>query len=342
MIRFIAAACFFVFALAPAAAAQQNREVAEMQALLADIGVWTQEYHAVTGLAGEPMTNIADFVQVLDRFTEGKADAGKTRADLAAWRARSLAIIARARAAASALRPPPSLAALGPQGVTMETAFVASREGLPPLLDEFERIINALAELGVSAVDGGGDGYEARERAVYEASIALIRVDRGRIEISVASLPRDNPNRGLISATLHYYDTLIAIPVLAIEQLDGGGDRHAVAAAMVQSATRMRAELDRAAALTRTTLEQLRAQQAGEGVELVRTVIRAMETFPPSIEAYRGLAANIDRAAAALRSGVDVNDVMAEQEAGDVPHLEEIDRLERLRAGMLANNRGSL
>lgn len=341
MIRFIAAACFFVFALVPPAAAQQNREVAEMQALLADIGVWTQEYQAITTSAGEPMTNIADFVQVLDRFTEGKADADKTRADLAAWRTRSLQLLARARAAAAALRPPPSLAALGPRGLTMEAAFVANREGLPPLLDEFERIINALEELGVSALEGG-DGHAARERAVYEASIAVIRVDRGRVETTAASLPRDNPNHGLISATLHYYDTLVAIPELAIQQLDGGGDPQAVAAAMRVSATRMRAELDRAAVLTRATLEQLRASQAGEGVELVRAVIRAIETFPPSIEAYRALAHNIDTAANALQAGVDLNDVMADQETSDAPYLAEIDRLERVRAGMLANNRGAL
>ena len=69
-----------------------------------------------------------------------------------------------------------------------------------------------------------------------------------------------------------------------------------------------------------------------------RIMLRLLETFPPSIAAYEGLAGGIDEAADALADGQSINDVWADQEENDRPFLAEISRLEEVRARLLATN----
>ena len=100
----------------------------------------------------------------------------------------------------------------------------------------------------------------------------------------------------------------------------------------------MRSELMRARTLTEQLARQARDTQAGPGGEMSRIMLRLLETFPPSIAAYEGLAGGIDEAADALADGQSINDVWADQEENDRPFLAEISRLEEVRARLLATN----
>jgi hypothetical protein len=123
-----------------------------------------------------------------------------------------------------------------------------------------------------------------------------------------------------------------------LEERDGAKDRSPLIAALRQSASSMRAELVRARTLTEQLARQARDTQGGPGGEISRIMLRMLETFPPSIAAYEGLAEGIDEAADALADGQSINDVWGDQEESDRPFLAEISRLEEVRAQLLATN----
>lgn len=334
--RVLAALALAVMAMSPAPAHAQTP--AEMQASLADIGTWMQEYQAVMAFANEPFMTMEPFYAALDGFADGSMSARRARRAIEQWNERAIASMDQARAGARALRAPPHLSGYGPDGAALEAVLVATRDNLGPTLDEMERVIETSVALGLGSLDDRAKGIEARERAFFNASIQLTMVDRGRIDISAAMIPSDNPNHALMVATQHYYDSVIIMPRYALEALDGGGDRQALIASLRQSARSLRAELARGRVLVEQIQIQAREMQAGPGVELGRLLLRMVATFPQSFAAYEGLAVGIDDAVVALENGADVRDVWAQQEMNDRPHLDEIDRIERVRAAMLAEN----
>lgn len=334
--RVLAALALAVLAMSPAPARAQTP--AEVQASLADIGTWMQDYQAVMAYANEPFLTMESFYAALDGFADGSMSARRARRAIEQWNERAIASMDRARASANALREPPHLSLYGPDGAALEAVLVATRNGLGPTLDEMERVIETSVSLGLGSLDDRAKGIEARERAFYNASIQLTQVDRARIDISAAMIPADNPNQALMVATQHYYDSVIIMPRFALETLDGGGDRRALIESLRRSARALRSELARGRILVEQIQMQAREMQAGPGVELGRLMLRMVGTFPESFAAYEGLAVGIDDAVRALELGADVRDVWAQQEASDRPHLDEIDRLERVRAAMLAEN----
>jgi hypothetical protein len=344
MKRVLAAILLGLFAFAAPAAAQSTPAptVASVQALLADAGRWTQEFQAIMTRMNEPLTNMQPYLNALDGFTAGEVSAEDAHAAIDAWRAQGLQTLAEARVSAGALRPPPSFSSLGPEGLALEGALIGARDNLLPTLLEIERVVNAAADMGVAALRDPTKGYDARQRAWYRASAQLVRVDRTRINLAYAGLPQGHPNRFLMAATLHYYDALTAVPDYALQELDGGGDRVALVRSLRENARAMRVELNRSSVATQQTLERARASQAGEAVVLLRVMIQTLETYPDSIRAYHGLAGGIDRLADSIESGGDISDAWGNQEESDLPHLTEIDRLERMRAAMIANNGGTL
>jgi len=345
MRRSIAAVLMAALSFAQPAAAQTSSErqaVAEVQILLADVGRWSQEYLAVINQAVQPLSDIQSFVDILDRFTDGDIRASQARSEIEAWRSQSLSVIALARVAAERLRPPPSLSILGPEGADMDRALQAARDNALPIVHEFESVVNACAELGLEAIRDTSKGFEARQRALLRAQMQLVRVDLGRIDLSVAAVAPTHPTHHVARATQHYYAALLAVPDYALQELDGGGDRDALVASLRQSAEHMRASLAEATSTSEQIRERLRAQLGGPAVEVARTGLRVFETYPASIRAYSGLADNIDRVATAIERGDDVLMVWGDQEEWDMPFLNEIDRLDRVRADLLANNAGAL
>jgi hypothetical protein len=330
-------AVFFTALTCMQPAAAQETSPAQAQTVLAEVGAWTVEYQDVLMGIGQPLQGIDTFVQILDDFTNGQTEADDAAAQLEAWRGQGLETLAASRAAAAAVRAPPSLSPLGVQGEALERALRIGRDNLLPTIQEMERVLNAGTELGLAALLDPAKGYEARERAMYAASMQLVRVDRLRVDAHAAALPRNHPNHALVTATGHYYDTLIAVPTLALQELDGGGDRRALIASLRQSARSMRDELRRANTETEAMVARARMALVGEYSHIARTLLEAAETYPGSIRAYQGLADGVEQAANALEQGRDVVEVWADQETSDVPHLAEIERLERLRAEQMAN-----
>lgn len=340
---------FSLFAVASAltqpALAQQQPEpsAAQYQALLADVGAWSLQQQRVMDLVVAPLMDSTRFVEILEAFTAGKADAEETRRALEAWRAQGAATLAQARAAAEALPPPPSLTLMGPTGEPLVRVMSAARDSLLPAIGEADRVLNALVDLGLTSLSDPGKVYLVRQRALLQAQIQMVRVDLARIELNAASLPHDHPNQALMVATQHYYAAVLAVPLDVLETMEGRGNRAELIASLRSSAQSMRGELARADSLTRRVLAELRATPPfGESAGLVRAVLAAAETYPDSIRAYQGLADGIDVAAASLERGADALDVWADQEESDMPHLNEIARLETLRATLIANNRGAL
>lgn len=332
--RLLVAIALFAASLAPGPARAQD--VAEVQAVLAEMGAWMQRYQGLMTGANQSFIDLGGYIAAIDQFNEGDISEAEARAGVEAWRTRALAAIAAARAGAHTLGEPPVLAAYGPEGAQLDRVLRVIRDNLRPTLDEMERLANAVAELGLSAISDPAKAYDVRARAYYLAAIQVVQMDRARVDVAAVSLPRVHPTQPLMAATQHYYDNLVAVPRYAIEELDGGGDRAALVASLRASAHGMRVELARSRDLSDTLLAEARQRQAGYGVELTRVMVRMLETFPASIRAYEGLAEGIDTAAAALERGEDVADVWSQQEADDAPYLLEIDRIDALRAQMLA------
>lgn len=337
MIRRVLAALAFAFvAMAPVSAHAQTQ--AQLQAMLADIGVWMQEYQAVMAEANAPFIEIQTYYAALEGFGEGRVSARNARREIENWNERAMASMDRARAGAASLRQPPRLAAYGPEGLALQRILDATRDNLLPMVTEMERVVEASVSLGLGALDDRAKGLEARERAFYGATVQLTLVDRARIDLSAAMLSSDNPNSALLGATQHYYDSLVSMPRHALEVMDGGGDRAALIASLREDARSMRVELARGRRVYAESQAQARELLAGPSIDIGRLMIRMLDTFPPSFAAYEGLAAGIESSVVALESGGDVRDVWAVSEESDRRYLDEIDRLERERAAILAEN----
>lgn len=334
-----------VLALAQPAAAQhssQESAVAAVQSVMADVGRWSLAYQNAIGLASRPLTEIATFVAIMDRYSAGAIEAEDAAAEIGVWRAQALDSIQAARAAAEALPPPPSLAGLGPDGAALDTALHAARDNATPMIQEMERVVNALAELSLASLGDPSKASETRMRALLRAQVQLLRVDLNRVTITVASIAPTHPTHWVMQALQSYYRAMLAVPQYALQESDTAADRAALVGSMRREAQEMHRVLDRASARAELMREQMRMQLGGAGVEIVRTTIQMFDTFPPTVAAYRGLAQNIVRAAAAIEQGEDMLWVWGDQEEWDVPYLEEIDRLDRARAELLANNAGTL
>lgn len=337
MIRRLLTAIVFAFvAMAPASARAQS--TAELQSMLADIGQWMQEYQAVMADANAPFLEIETYYTALDGFADGSLSARRARREIEGWNERAIASMDRARAGAAVLRQPPRLAGHGPEGLALQRILDATRDNLLPTVTEMERVVETVVSLGLGALDDRAKGFEARERAFYSASIQLTLVDRSRIDLSAAMLSRDNPNSALLGATQHYYDFLVAMPRHALEAMDGGGNRAALIASLREYARSMRQELAQGRRVYEQTQARARELMGGPTVEIGRLMNRMLDTFPPSFAAYGGLASDIDVAVVSLENGREVRDVWAESEINDRPFLDEIDRLEHVRAAILAEN----
>lgn len=334
--RVLAAIAFAFVAMSPVAARAQT--AAEMQSMLADIGVWMQEYQAVMADANAPFLEIDTYYSALDGFADGSMSARRAQRQIEGWNESAIAAMDRARAGAAALRQPPRLAAYGPEGVALQRILDATRDNLLPTVTEMERVVEASVSLGLGALDDRAKGLEARERAFYGATIQLTRVDRTRIDLSAAMLASDNPNSALLAATQHYYDSLVSIPSHALEVMDGGGNREALIASLREDARSMREELARGRRVYEQSRARARELMGGPAVEIGRLLLRMLDTFPASFAAYDGLASGIETSVVSLENGGDVREVWANSEGNDRPYLDQIDRLERERAAILAEN----
>jgi hypothetical protein len=334
MKRLFAACALALSMIATPVSAQQQ----DVQVLLAEAAIWSRDFGAVMTQAAEPLAGIDAFVQIMDRFGAGEIDAQRAAADVEAWRADSLAKVAHARAAAEALRAPPTFAHLGPDGVRLDAAFRANRDSAVPLVHEFERVVNAVADLGVAAVRDPTKLLDVRHRALLNATIQLLRVDLGRIDAAAASVSEQHPHQAVSVATQHYYNGLIHMLTYALESLDGAGDRGGAIGTLRGEGVAMRRELDRASRLAASMQETLPAQLAGAPPELIEAALAAFRTYPDTIRAFSGLADGLDAAAASLQSGANPLDVWADQEARDRPYLDELDRLDAVRQELIANN----
>jgi hypothetical protein len=344
--KHLLAAVLIAFAvIAQPAAAQtstERQQVQQVQAMLADLGRWNQEYMAALSAGSQPLTEIQNYLNILERFSAGELRQAQARREIEAWRTQSLALVQQSRVAAEALRPPPSLAILGPDGVTLERALHSARDSAPSLVAEFERIVNACADLGLEALSDASKGLEARQRTLLNAQRQLVRVDLNRVNITTASVSPTHPTHHLSVATEHYYAQMLVVAEHGLEAIEGRGDRAALVASMRGSARDMRASLDRSTALTEQMRAQLRSQLGGPAVEIARAGLLVFETYPATIQAYAQLAENVDRAATAIERGEDVLVVWGDQEEWDMPYLNEIARLDQVRAQLLADNAGTL
>jgi hypothetical protein len=339
MKRLLAALAFLLLPLSQSpAAAQSPAEVAALQNMLADVGQWSLEHSAIMERASAPLAGVEAYIHILDSFENGDIDVETAAERIRQWRDSALGAIGQAKRDADNLRQPPSLALLGAEGVGLSVAMRTTRENTTPTLVEFERVVTTITEYGLAALRDRHGALEAQQRAVLSASAQLVRVDLARIRVNAASLADDHPNQALMNATAHYYAVLMGVPQLAINELNGQGDRVAMIAALRRSAQSMRDELARCDALTRQMRARFGAVQAGPGVEMVRSVIEMVETFPDSIRAYQGLVNNVDQVIEDLERGTDAVQVWVDQSDRDAPYMEEIARLEQVRATLVANN----
>lgn len=335
--RLLAIIAFAVVSLAPSQGRAQ--EPAQMEAAIAAMGGWTRDYQVVMARAVEPFTDMSGYTTALERFGDGAITQREARAAIETWRASALESVRQARATAQVLAPPPDFSIFGPDGARLSGVTRHAHEAISPTIDEIERVIEACAELGFAALNDRAKGYEARERALYNASLQLTRIDRARIDLTVASLSPDHPTQALAVATQHYYDTLDVFPRFLLAQLDGAGDRAALLASLRASAIGMQRALSDVSVRAAEMGARSRELQAGSesAIRLGRVMVRLLETYPPTVSAYQGLMAGIEGAARDIEAGADVSAVWTGLEASDRPHLNEIDRLDRLRANMLSD-----
>ncbi len=324
----------------PLASAQQRSEpsVAAVEATLADVGQWTLEYNAVLGDAGAVLDEIDPFVDILDRFSAGEINSTPALRRIDEWRRNAADRISAVRTSVADLREPPSLAWLGSSAAGLDGAMATARRDLPPLLNEIANMLDEVAAMGADAIRNPEKGIEARERAVYGSVIQLIRIDLRRIDANIAALPTDHPNRPIMRATQIYYSALMLIPQHEIDVMDGlepGPVR--VAAGLRLAAQDMRAQTAQSAPLAQRMLEGLRARPALPGSENIIGMINdMMATFPDTVRAYNGLADSLDRAAVHIEAGGAVADASEVHDAAALPYLQEIERLERVRANLAA------
>lgn len=323
----------------PATAQRTGPTAAQVEALMADIGGWTIDYSAV--LAALRQSDSTDeFVAILDKFNAGDIAASPALTQIDAWRNRAASRLDTVRNRAGQLRPPPSLTLLGPDGERLGGALTAAYTELPMLIEQSGRVDEAMAEMGVAAIGNPEQGLQTRQRAVFLSSIQLLRLDMVRVEATSAALPAGHPNGFLMQAIHHYYGALIAFPTYELAQLDGGADdRAALASALRRAASGMRRELAQCGPAAERISQSLRWRQSSETDALTRMMLQMLETFPESVRAYEGLAASLDAAAARIEAGEASLDVWAGQEEEMLPLLDEIARLEGVRARLAMGNR---
>lgn len=327
----------------PATAQQREPTVASVQATLADMAAWMLEYSAVLDQGAELMNNLDEYVSILERFEARDISERTALAQLEQWRVNNGTELEAVRALERALRRPPSIAEFGPDAAPLEFALHTARDNLLPVLDEIGAVLEASASMGVEAIRGGrGKSLELRQRAFYQSSLQLVRIDLRRVEIQGAALDQNHPNRPLMIATQRFYAALSAFPLHELAALDGARpDRGALATGLRAAARDMRVQTAQTLVLAAAMRDQMRIQQAPEMASLARMIARMMETFPASVAAYNGLADGVDAAAACVeRSDATLTCWALLDEQTRAP-LEEIGRQERIRAELVAANQAS-
>jgi len=330
------------FAAAPQAASQEP-SVAAQQALLSDFGAWTLEYNAILNDAVATVDAIDEFVAVMDGFSAGEINRRAALARIDERQQASRERVSAARQAAAQLRRPPAFSALGAGGEALALATAAARDGLDPLLVQLGRMIDASAELGRSAIRDPSKNLEARERAAYESAVQLVRIDLVRLNLTLAALPPDNPNAPLVHAMRRYSEAVIIIPAAQLDALEGRPtERAAMATALREAARDIRANAARCEQLAAQVREQARWGGPREYEPLARIMVQMLDTYPPTIVAYRGLADAVDAAADSLSAGDDPLDAWDQLDRLSRPHFDEISRLENARARLATGQRSGL
>lgn len=325
---------------APLASAQQQGEpsVQALEATLADVGQWTLEYSAVLGDAGAVMEEMDAYIAILDRFSAGETGAGAALAQLSAWRSNAIGRIDAVKANANNLREPPSLAFLGPSAVGLDRALATARRDIAPLLDEIASMLDEVAAMGAEAIRDPEKGLEARQRAVYGSAIQMVRIDLRRIDANLAALTGDHPNHPIMRATQLYYAALMLVPQHEIDVMNGIAPAPTrVASALRLAGQDMRTQTAQSATLAQRLIDGLRARPLPPGGENIVSMIRdMMATFPDTVRAYNGVADSLDRAAAHIEAGGEVAGASEVHDTAVLPYLQEIERLERVRANLAA------
>lgn len=321
----------------PAAAPPPQRgepTIAQIEHVIAEIGAWTLDYGALLTEASSVMDEVEGYTGILDRFANGDLRARRAREEMQAWRTNAIARAQALRARAVALRAPPSLALLGPEGGVLENAFAIARNDLPALVDEMIVSLDAFAAVGEEAITNPNTAASARHRAVYQSSIQLIRIDSRRISATAAALANDHPNRHVMEATIAYYAGLTAFPAHELGVIEGAeANPAAVAATLRQSGRDMRASLAQASLHADRMAQHLRSMPAPpEAQQMRQVIIRMADTFPATVRVYGRLADTIDNAALFLEQGGTVADAWARQEEAALPVFDQIAQLENERA----------
>jgi hypothetical protein len=312
-----------------------------MEGVLGAMGVWAAEYSAHLTAAGELMDEVDGFTAILDQVSAGNLRTRAALDRLEAWRANAVARGQTIRAQAAALRAPPSLALMGPQGTAMEGALAVARSDLVPLIDEMIASLESLAAFGAEAIRSPTKAMDTRLRAVYTSAVQMVRIDERRIRATGLAMPADHPNRSLMEATLSYYTAVVAMPSHELRVLDGAqADHDGLVATLRQSAQEMRTSLAQADGHTQTVISRMRdAPRHPDTENLRRIVLEMSETFPATIALYRQLAGTLDGAANSISGGEAVVEAWAGQETQSIPIFEQAAAYENRRIELAAQLR---
>ena len=341
MMRFLSALVMGVaLALQPASAQTQEPSVAAVQSVLQDMAHWMLEYGEVLEQGGQLMDNLDEFVLILEQFDAGDLTERAALTRLERWRRENRTELEAVRAAERRLRRPPSIALFGAESAPLEFAMNTARDNLLPVIDEIGSVLETSASMGVEALrNGTGKTLEVRQRAFYQSSIQLVRIDLRRVEIQGAALEPNHPNRPLMLATQSFYAALMAMPTYEIAVLDEANpSRSDLARSLRQYAREIRTRSAESGESALQMREMMRWGQTNELAPMMQMIIRMMDTFPDTVRAYNGLADGVDAAAVCVEGSRDTLDcwgIMDERTRGA---LEEIGRLERIRAEIVAAN----
>ncbi|ANP45545.1 hypothetical protein ATE48_06245 [Candidatus Viadribacter manganicus] len=320
----------------PAAQAPAPGEpsIAEVRQMLGEMGAWSLEYSGILGEAGRLMDQVEGYTAILDAVGAGSIRKRQAIEQMESWRRTSIARAQAVRERAVALRPPPSLAAMGPDGVDLEAALVLARNDLPLVLDEIITSLDAFAAYGLDAINNRERAVGARLRAIYTSHLQLISIDSRRIRAASRAVATDHPNRFVMEATIEYYRGLAAFGEYGIRALEAPEtDTMIVAQTLRDAAVQMRTKLARTETEAQRTLREQRDMRYPPGAEtLQRTIIEMTETYPETVRLYRELADTLDTAAAAIEAGGVVSEAWSAQEDIAIPLLERIALVEEQRA----------
>lgn len=313
--------------------AANEPSIAQIEALVGAIGMWSGEYAAHLTAASALMDEVNGYTAILDQFSAGDLRPRAALERLEAWRANAVARGQALRVQAATLRAPPSLALMGEQGIAIEGAFAVARSDLVPLIDEMIVLLESLAAFGVEAIRSPTKAAETRLRAIYTSAVQMVRIDERRIRATSLALAPDHPNRAIMEATLHYYAAVSAMPSHELRVLDGApADQDGLAATLRQSAQGMRTSLAQSETHAQSMINQMRNAPRDPSTEnLRRLVLEMAETFPASIASYRRLADTLDNAARLISGGESVVNAWATQESMSLPIFDEVTQHENRR-----------